>query len=170
MEELNMTASTVDRGFRVPMANRVLDCFAEGTIVSYIEGRGVVVSWRSYNGGEIIYRRWQTRGQDFYPTWSNKWGHGGTACTALAQLVRWIQGKPVLPLSTWRYWFGDKCRLARDRADEGIKALIHGGYPDAAICVLCNQPISGGMDWWSLDNVSGPCCGWTTGCRQKQNA
>ena len=161
---------TPDRSFLVPMANRVLDCFADGTIVSYIERRGVVVSWRPYNGGEIIYRRWQTRGQDFYPTWYKRWGHGGTACTALAQLVRWIQGKPVLPLSTWRYWFGEKCQLARDRGDEGIKALIHGGYPDAAICVLCNQPIAGGMDWWSLDNVSGPCCGWTTGCRQKKSA
>jgi hypothetical protein len=76
----------------------------------------------------------------------------------------------VLPLSTWRYWFNDKCRLARDRGDEGIKALIHGGYPDEAICVLCNQPIAGGMDWWSLKGVTGPCCGWTTGCRQKQSA
>lgn len=154
------------RGFRVAMANRVLDCFAEGTILSHVPGQGVVVSWRRYDG-ELIFRRWATRGQDFYPIWNRHWGHGGTACTALAQLVRWIKGQPVLPLSTWRYWFGDKCQLARDRGDEGIRALIHAEYPDVALCVLCRQPITGGMDWWSLDGVTGPCCGWTTGCRQK---
>lgn len=161
-----IAAPVTNRGFIVPMANRVLDCFADGTIISYMDGRGVVVSWRRY-GGEIVYRRWQTRGQDFYPTWSNLWGHGGTACTALSQLVRWIQGKPVLPLSTWRYWFGDKCRLARDRGDEAIKALVHGDYPEMALCVLCGNQIEGSLDWWSLKNVTGPCCGWTSGCRQK---
>jgi hypothetical protein len=156
--------AVTNRGFRVPMANRVLDCFAEGTIVCYVEGRGVQVSWRRH--GETLYRRWATRGQDFYPIWYRQWGHGGTASTALAQLVRWVQGKPVLPLSTWRYWFGDKCRLARDRGDEGIKALIHAEYPDVARCVLCHEPITGGMDWWSLDGVTGPCCGMRSGCMQ----
>lgn len=152
--------------FLVPMANRVLDCFAEGTIVSYVEGRGVVVSWPRHDG-ELIFRRWQTRGQEFYPTWNHLWGHGGTACTALSQLVRWIQCKPVLPLSSWRYWFGDTCRLARDRGDEAMKALIHAEYPEVVNCVLCHQPLNGSLDWWSLDGVTGPCCAWTTGCRQK---
>jgi hypothetical protein len=162
-----LTAERVtNRDFRVAMANRVLDCFAEGTVVTYEFGRGVTVSWPTH-GGKVLYRRWQTRGQDFYPTWSNRWGHGGTACTALSQLVRWIRGQPVLPLSTWRYWFSEKCWLARNRGEEGIKALVHAGYPDVALCVLCGNPIEGGLDWWSLDNVTGPCCGWTTGCRQK---
>lgn len=164
-----MTGVVANRAFLVPMANRVLDCFAEGTMILWIEGRGVVVTWRQSNG-EDVFRRWQTRGQDFYPTWHKQWGHGGTASTALAQLVRWVQGKPVLPLSTWRYWFGDKCRLARNRADEGLQSLIHGGYPETAACVLCKHTISGSMDWWSLKGVTGPCCGWTTGCRQKQSA
>lgn len=151
--------------FRIPIANRVLDCFAPGTIISHSPGIGMSVSWEGNNG--MMHRRWQTRGQDFYPTWSNKWGHGGTACTALSQLVRWVQGKPVLPLSTWRHWFGDKCLLARDRGDEGLKHLACGKYPDEAVCVLCKQPIVGGLDWWSLNGVSGPCCGWKNGCRQK---
>lgn len=156
-----------NRDFRVSMANRVLDCFAEGTIVIYEPRRGVVVTWNR-SSGEAVFRRWQTRGgQDFYPTWSNLWVHGGTACMALSQLVRWIRGQPVLPLSTWRHWFGEKCWLARYRGDEGIAALVHAGYPDIATCVLCKKPIAGGLDWWNLDGVSGPCCAWTTGCRQK---
>lgn len=159
-------SEVTNRDFRVPMANRVLDCFAPGTIIAHHPGRGIVVSWE--RKGETTFRRWQTRGgQDFYPTWSNLWGHGGTACTALSQLVRWIRGEPVLPLPTWRYWFGDKCQLARDRGTEGIAALVHAEWPEVATCVLCRQPITGGMDWWNLDGVSGPCCGWTTGCRQK---
>lgn len=161
-----ITVKVENRDFRVAMANRVLDCFAPSTIVSHVPGRGIIVSWKRRQ--ETIYRRWQTRsGQDFYPTWSNQWGHGGTACTALSQLVRWIRGEPVLPLATWRYWFGNKCHLARDRGDEGIAALIHAEYPDVATCVLCQKPISGSLDWWNLKGVSGPCCGWTTGCRQR---
>lgn len=155
-----------NRGFRVPMANRVLNCFAEETLIIHLPGRGVIVSWRRSNG-ETLFRRWVTRGQDFYPTWYRHWGHGGTACTALAQLVRWIQGKPVLPMGTWRHWFGDKCRLASDRGPEALRALEHAEWPEIANCVLCHQPIAAGMDWWSLDGVTGPCCGWTSGCRQK---
>lgn len=158
-----------NRDFRIPMANRVLDCFAAGTIVYYMPGRGVYVSWD--RRGTTVYRRWETMGcQDFYPKWSQLWGHGGTACTALSQLVRWIRGQPVLPLSTWRYWFGDKLQLARDRGDEAIKHLVHAEYPEVATCVLCDQPIVGGLDWWNLDGVSGPCCGWTTGCRQRPSS
>ena len=147
-------------------ANAVLDCFAQGTSISIRPKVGVVVSWSQSNGKQFS-KRWMTRGQDFYPVWSQKWGHGGTACTALSQLVRWVKEQPVLPLGTWQYWTNPKCYLARARGPELVKLLEDGGYPTEAICVLCKKPIDGGMDWWSQKKVSGPCCGWTTGCRQE---
>lgn len=149
---------------KVDIANRVLECFAPGTTLR-LESGYVLVAWTVSKGKEE--RRWMTRGQDFYPVWHRKWCHGGTASTALAQLVRWIQGKPVLPISTWAYWAGEKVQLLRQgNGNEAIGMLIAAGYPQVATCVLCGNQITGGMDWWSLDGVTGPCCGWTSGCRQ----
>lgn len=149
-------------------ANAVLDCFAQGTAISIKPKVGVVVSWTQYNGTQFS-KRWMTRGQDFFPVWSQKWGHGGTCCTALSQLVRWVKEKPVLPIGTWKHWTSPQCFLARSRGPEVIKLLEEGGYPQDAICVLCHNPIEQGLDWWSLDKISGPCCSWTTGCRQKRS-
>ena len=153
---------------KIKAANDALDCFAKGTTISIKSKVGVIVSWTRRNG-ETVSKRWMTKGQDFYPIWHNKWGHGGTCSTALAQLVRWVKNKPVLPISTWKYWTAPQCYLARDRGPELIKILTDGEYPEHAICVLCKNQIEGSLDWWSLDKVTGPCCGWTTGCRQNIN-
>jgi hypothetical protein len=106
-----------------------------------------------------------TRGQDFYPVWNRHWGHGGTASTALAQLVRWVRGLPVLPISTWRYWAGEKCELlSHGDSGKAIESLIEAGYPEKVSCVLCGKELSS-FDWWSLDGVSGPCCYSPKECR-----
>ncbi len=151
---------------KLESANQALECFAEGTRLDLVTGQGVVVTWKQ-SSGKLMSRRWATCGQSFYPTWHYHWGHGGTATTALAQLVRWIRGQPVLPMATWRMWVGDRCQLARSRDFECLQALRDGGYPEVANCVLCEQPITGGMDWWYLDKVSGPCCSMHSGCKQK---
>jgi hypothetical protein len=157
---------------RVDVANIVLQSFAPDTSLR-IDAQGyVVVCWNHH--GVKTERRWMTRGQDFYPIWHRKWGHGGTATTALAQLVRWIKGRPVLPLSTWIYWGGEQCRLMRQQGDDNgaqaISALRAAGYPETVPCVLCGQTLgSGGLDWWSLDKVTGPCCGMRSGCRQQRS-
>lgn len=114
--------------------------------------------------GKVLVRRWQCRGQDFYPVWNRLWPGGGTSVTALSQLVRWVRGLPVLPLSSWRWWASDTVQLLDIAAVESLAAA---GYPERARCVLCGEEIVGRLDWWSLDGVSGPCCGWTTGCRQR---
>ena len=108
--------------------------------------------------------------QDFYPVWYRQWGHGGTASTALSQLVRWIKGKPVLPLATWIYWGGEACRLLRhgNGPESAIEQLKSGGYPQESNCVLCGEKLTGSLDWWSLDGVSGPCCSLRNGCQQKR--
>lgn len=146
---------------KMAIANQVLARFAPGTRL-LVPARHIRVAW--FRGGEEISRRWMTRGQDFYPVWHRQWAHGGTASTALSQLVRWCQGKPVLSIRSWRYWASERCRLLDG---ETVDLLEHGGYPSECSCVLCHRTITGSLDWWSLDGISGPCCGWYSGCRQR---
>ena len=154
---------------RIAIANRMLECFAPDTTLR-LESGHVIVCWNTY-ASKKYERRWMTRGQDFYPVWSRLWAHGGTACTALSQLVRWVKGKPVLPISTWSYWATERVRLLRlGDWESAIRAMSDAGYPQTAECVLCKNEITGGMDWWSLDGVTGPCCGCTSGCRQQEAA
>jgi len=146
---------------KLETANAVLSSFS----ISQIERRdgGWYVVWESR--GATVSRRWAVRGgQDFYATWSHRWPGGGTAMTALSQLVRWLRGQPVLPIATWRYWSTDKIKLLPESA---VGVLRDGGYPDVATCVLCGESIQRGFDWWSLDGVSGPCCSLRNGCKQK---
>lgn len=154
---------------KIEVCNEVLKSFANETYLE-LSGTGhVLVCWSTYR--DVSYRkRWQTRGQDFYPVWHRRWAHGGTACTALAQLVRWVQGKPVLPISSWEYWAGERCKLLRSGPGPGkvIEILRLNGYPEQAHCVLCGIHLDRSFDWWSLNGVSGPCCDWTHGCRQKK--
>lgn len=146
---------------KLDTANAVLATFAAE---SRIERRqdGYYVVWTTH-GGKPIAKRWICRGQDFYPMWANRWGHGGTACTALSQLIRWLQGKPVLPLATWAYWSCDKVKLV---PYSSVAVLLAAGYPEVAQCVLCDRPLNGSLDWWHLGDVSGPCCSHRDGCRQ----
>lgn len=149
---------------RLEAVNAVLAMFSTSQLTWR---RGFYVSWPTSDGGEVAWR-WHCRGgQDFYPTWHNRWPGGGTASTAMSQLIRWLRDEPVLPISTWEYWTGPKVALGRDNGPEIVRLLREAGYPEHACCVLCGNRIEGGLDWWNLKGVSGPCCGWTTGCRQR---
>ncbi len=156
-------------------ANRVLASFSP----AQIERRrgGWYVSWQvkhyTYDSAknrvakpsDTVSRRWSCRGQDFYPVWSRKYPGGGTSTVALSQLIRWLRGQPVFGIETWRYWASDTVLLIRK--PEAINWLLEAGYPDHNTCVLCGERITGGLDWWSLNGTSGPCCGWQSGCEQK---
>ena len=85
-------------------------------------------------------------------------GMGGTMAMAIGQLARWIRNQPRVPVSVWRRWAGDKIRLARDNGDLMLKYLTELGYDDntSTKCILCGEDKC--SDWWSLDNISGPCC------------
>lgn len=152
---------------KLETANRVLNTFACGARIEHRQGvgGGFYVHWPNFRGGEYV-KRWHARGQDFYPTWSSKWCGGGTSCTALSQLIRWLRGEPVLPIGTWRHWGSERVKLV---SPDAIELLLAGGYPEKTPCVLCGGEIKT-MDWWSLNGVSGPCCGWDTGCRQKPDS
>lgn len=146
---------------KLDAANYILCNFSESKLER--KTNGWYVTWMT--GKEKYTRRWQCKGQDFYPVWSNKWPCGGTACVALSQLIRWNRNQPVLPLTTWRYWSTDHIGLI----DPSILAILkENNYPQEAICVLCNKKITGGLDWWHLDKKSGPCCSYLSGCRQKR--
>lgn len=151
---------------RIETANAVLRLLAPGTSITNERG-WLTVHWTYL--GKPISRRWMTRGQDFYPVWNRRWGHGGTCATALSSLIRWCQGKTPLPLSTWRYWTGQTVRLGRQDGPEILRLLSDGGYPETVPCCLCGRQLNGSLDWWSLKNVRGPCCSSydPNGCRQK---
>lgn len=153
---------------RVEAANVALKSFAPDTSLRIDATGHVVVEWVRSNG-ERLSRRWMTRGQDWYPVWHRHWGHGGTACVALSQLVRWITERPVMSLATWRYWASKGCALLRQQGDDGtaaLAALADAGYPAESPCVLCGDAGHIG-DWWSLKGVTGPCCSMNSGCRQR---
>lgn len=147
---------------RLAPANEALASFAHETQIR-IGPRGVRVAWTTC--GQSFERRWMCRGgQDTYPVWYRRWGHGGTACAGLAQLIRWVRGQPVVPIGTWRRWAAEQIKLLPVEAVEKLSAA---GWPAIASCVLCGVELLQGFDWWSLKGVSGPCCNWTCGCRQK---
>ncbi len=147
---------------KLEIANEVLRSFARNVTISINDKRRVIVSF-PYRG-ESVTKQWMCRGQDFYPVWHRQLSCGGTAKTALSQLVRWVKGKPVLPIATWRYWASDTCRLLPRSAVDALETF---GYPTVVDCVICGEEIAGILDWWSLDGLSGPCCGWTSGCSKK---
>lgn len=153
---MNITLSQVD------VANSVLSSFVKAQIEPRKGGVYVLFDYC----GKPMARRWMCRGQDFYPVWNRYYPGGGTSVTALSQLIRWMQGRPVLPISSWRYWTSEKIGLGKP---EIVDELLAGGYPEHVPCVLCKNKIEGGLDWWRLNGVSGPCCGWTSGCRQAIN-
>lgn len=88
-------------------------------------------------------------------------GMGGTGLTAAAQLARYIRDLPRLPLSCWSYW------ESVGVGDTNVYQLLtDNGYADKTNCILCgNKP--DGIDWWSLDKLTGPCCTFGK-CRQKE--
>lgn len=140
---------------RLKVANAALKFFAEETRLEACRC-GLVVCWTD-SRGKAWRRRWQTRrGNDFYPTWSHLWGHGGTCCTALSQLVRWVQGKPVHSLNVWRFWAAPGVALGRPRGIDLVEVLRAGGYPERVPCVLCGEVIEGRLEWYSSGGVSGP--------------
>lgn len=162
-----MTTVTADPSTiaaRLTAANAVLDIIAHRTRISRRKG-GWYVSWVNHRLNEIS-RRWRTNSNgSHFPPWSHHWGHGGTATLALSQLIRWLQDRPVLPLSSWHHWCSDRLYLARSRGAEVCSLLSDAGWPRLVACVLCGKEIEHARDWWDLDGVSGPTCSMSCGNR-----
>ena len=144
---------------RMAACNLVLATFTKDTVMSIVSGRPAF-SWSTTHGR--ITKVWVTRGSDFHPNWTPRPPWGGTQSTAISQLVRWYRDQPVLPMASWIYWASDTVSLCGPCT---VETLISVGYPAVTPCVLCGNP-PGGLDWWDLDNVTGPCCSYSKGCRQ----
>jgi hypothetical protein len=143
---------------RLSAANAALAIFSPGTSLEFV-GRRAFVRWTGYDK-KLVRKQWVTRGgQDFYPTWRGPWG--GTVTIAISQLIRWVQGKPVLPLASFKWWCSETIKLAGDRGNELIITLGTSGYPVEVTCVVCGKPPKG-LDWFNRDGVSGPCCRWAS--------
>jgi len=75
-----------------------------------------------------------------------------------------VQNKPVFPIGSWYYWATSTVALVTKVA---VDQLLADGYPEHVNCVLCDQPLERGMDWWSLRGVHGPCHTAYDGCKQR---
>jgi len=147
---------------KIKEANTVLGSFSP----AQIERRkgGWYVTWATVQKGTVS-KRWSVRsGNDFFPPWSRKYPGGGTSITALSQLIRWLKGMPVLPITSWEYWASEQIKLL---PKSSVEFLSVSGYPKSTPCVLCGIDLAGPLDWWSLAGVSGPCCTMRSGCKQR---
>lgn len=152
---------------KLDVANAVLKTFnsfwVENSFWIEPRKRGIYVCWEGRGGA--ISKRWACRGgQDFYPIWHTQWSGDGRESIALSQLIRWLRWQSVLSIETWRYWSSERVKLLPISA---VEMLAEAGYPQESVCVLCGNRVGGGIDWWNLDGVSGPCCSWNSGCCQK---
>lgn len=154
-----------DRKARVEQVNQVLETFYPSAKILLDSRNHLLLQWLTTSGSTSL-RYWVTRGNDHYPVWHHRAPWGGTCSVAISQLIRWCQGKPVFGMDTWLWWANDRVALADERT---IAVLREIGWPEKPICVLCERPCAG-LDWWSLDGVSGPCCAYwnLSGCRQQK--
>jgi len=96
----------------------------------------------------------------FYPRWKAP-DQGGTGTIAMAQLVRYVLGKPLLPMGWWR-------RVVEVGMEPEILDVAKSiGWPESHPCCLCGETLTTGYDWWSLGKTEGICC-WMGECRNKK--
>jgi len=149
-------------------ANEILRIFQSD--FHFVKNHRLCLAWRR-NGSYFTYcvRVSKHSGALSMKNW--KLGLGGTSAMAMGQLARWIRGQSRVPISAWEHWAGDQIRLAGDRGDELVAAIKRSSYGNGkkTHCVLCGADRCG--DWWSLDNVVGPCCTFSKcqrSCKEKQ--
>lgn len=151
---------------KLAQANRVLRTFdKQYTII--VKHNRMALQWMAYPSRrgrpsrkpEPIFKipvskAWMTRNGSFYPTW--RLHTGGTHTCAIAQLIRYVQGKTIFPLSVWQHWFSYQ-GVPDDRYPNLIATLQEIGWPEEVKCVVCGEKPKG-MDWWNGRELSGPCC------------
>lgn len=125
--------------------------------------RGRVVYSCNLPNGKKWSKQWQSVSQgSFYAKWRPPY-HGGTFEVCLAQLARYVTGKPHLPMGWW------KRAVSVGMAKEVLDAAMAAKWPESFPCVHCGKELITGYDWWSLDGVEGIIC-WNGDCRKKEAA
>ena len=92
-------------------------------------------------------------------------GLSGTQTVIMMQLWRWLIDRPRIPLDRMRGSFS-KFRELGVPAD--ILDNTDYGDPEKTKCVLCGDMEHSGEDWWSLDDVDGPCCQYGRCIKEKE--
>ena len=145
------------RAYRLGIANLVADTFVPGVI--FYEGEhGLRMSWDNRRQPVRFDYAAMLRSDGSWP----KYGYrqrptGGTGFQGMAQLIRYIRDLPRLPMATWEYWAGKSVQLGTERTLEILRGSDYGN-PEKTKCVLCGTLDFKGLDWWSLDGITGPCC------------
>lgn len=142
---------------RVGVANLVLDTVAPGVML--YRSKELRMCWDVRKGVPKYDFPARLRTDGSWPAFGYRQrSTGGTGFQALAQLIRYVRDLSRFPISTWEYWGGESVKLGNPRTVELLKS---GGYidPKKTCCVLCGDPdFRKGLDWWSLDGVTGPSC------------
>ena len=141
---------------RIEHANKILASFVPGVVI-YQHNRRLRMKWGNHRVHDFPAN---LRDDGSWPQYGYRQRPcGGTGFQAIAQVIRYIRDLSRLPLCTWEYWSGETVKLGSKSAVDLIRAA---GYDDPAKtrCVLCgtNDYATRGLDWWSLDGVTGPCC------------
>jgi len=141
------------RSDRVAVANAALDTFIPG--VRLYQDRELRMAWSRHDFPARL------RSQGDLPAFGYRHRPtGGTGMQALAQLIRYVRDLPRFPLATWEYWAGERVKLCTALTVELIGSSDYGD-PTKTRCVLCgDSEFKRGLDWWSLDGITGPCCGF----------
>lgn len=152
-----MKIDKIQLAYRIGMANVILDTFLPG-VVLFMDGE-LRMSWDNRKQPPRYDFPARLRTQGDLPEFGYRQRPcGGTGMQALAQLIRYVRDLPRLPMVTWEYWAGDRVKLCERRT---IILLNAAGYGDTlkTRCVLCGDTeFKRGLDWWSLDKVTGPSC------------
>lgn len=115
-------------------------------------------------------RRWDAREGSHFPSWHRRHaGWGGTSSSVFDQMVRAVQGKPVVPLDTWQYWIEGPAKLCSGHGVKILAVVASTGWPDSVPCILCGKQIKSVGDWWTIGEkgkrISGPSCSMSD-CRK----
>lgn len=140
---------------RLQIANGILATFIGAGFYLYLDPRNRLrMTWsdgrHDFSANLRSDGRWPRYGHDQRPT-------GGTGLQAIAQVIRYTRDLTRLPLLTWEYWGSDTVRLCNEETLRLIRASDYGD-PAKTCCVLCGTTKFKGLDWWSLDGVTGPSC------------
>lgn len=147
---------------RIQIANEILATFVPITL--YRRGPRLRMKWGRYDLPADL------RGDGSLPRYGERQRPcGHTGLTALAQLIRYTRNWTRLPLITWEYWASDTIRLCDAETLRLIRNCDYGN-PTKTCCVRCGTTDFKGLDWWSLDGVTGPSCRYGQCSLQEENA
>ena len=138
---------------KLDAANKVLAFFASDTKIEQRPG-GWYIVWKDVAGAPIA-RRWSSERDSHYPPWYRIWGRGSTACQALWQLIRWLQGQTVYSIEAWKFWSSEASKLVPPEVPE---YLLKHGWPERACCIFCGKTLTDSLDWGCRKGLEGPCC------------